>query len=328
MRVLAPVRAPAEVEPLASAGADEFYCGVAPPWWAERCGTAWSSRRDPRAAGVAGVDELDRIVTLAGTRPVYVALNAAHYPGQALEGLADFGRELLADHGVGALIVADVELLLALAERGLAHRVHVSSLATVTNAAAAGFFRDLGAARIILPRHLTLEEIGAAVVPGVEFEAFALNDGCVFEEGLCATTHALGPFCLGDGPGTEGVPGEALDRYEFWKWTLSNCGCRTSRGYPLAPCGLCAIPALARLGVTSLKVVGREASTERKRASVELAARAVGLARAGAGPEEIRDAVVRLRGARSVCDGARGCYYPDLWRGTCLGRHDGEAAAC
>jgi putative protease len=322
---LAPVRAAQEVAALCAAGADEFYCGVAPTWWEARCGQAWSSRRDPRAAGVPDLEELDRILALAAGRPVYVALNAARYPDRALTALADFGRHLLDERGVGALIVADLELLLALAERGLTPRVHVSSLATVTNGSAAAFFRDLGVSRIILPRHLTLEEIGATVVPGVEFEAFALNDGCVFEEGLCATTHALGPFCLDDGPGTEGLSAAALDRYEFWKWTLSNCGCRTSRGYPLAPCGLCAIPALEGLGVVSLKVVGREASAERKQASVELVARAVGLARSGAGPEEIREAVTALRGARSLCDGAHGCYYPDLWEGRRTARAE---AAC
>lgn len=316
MRVLSPVRSAAEVGPLCGAGADEFYCGVAPPWWEERYGDAWASRRDPRVAGVPDLGELDRIVSLAGPRPVDVALNAARYPGGAVADLAEFGGHLLRERGVRALIVADVELLLTLANQGMGPRVHVSSLATVTNASAASFFRELGVSRIILPRHLTLPEIGATLVPGVEFEVFLLNDGCVFEEGLCATTHALGPFCLGDGPGTEGVGARALDRYELWKWTLSNCGCRTSRGYPLAPCGLCALPAFRELGITSLKVVGREASAQRKCASVDLAARAVRLAAAGAGPAEIREAVVALRGARSVCEGAHGCYYPGVWGGT------------
>jgi U32 family peptidase len=313
VRVLGPVRSAAEVEPLCAAGADELYCGVAPGWWEERYGNAWASRRDPRAAGVPDLAELDRIVSLAGPRPVDVALNAARYPDGAVAELAEFGRHLLRERGVRALIVADVELLLTLAAQGLGPRVHVSSLATVTNASAAAFFRELGVSRIILPRHLTLPEIGATLVPGVEFEVFLLNDGCVFEEGLCTTTHALGPFCLGDGPGTDGVGPQALDRYEFWKWTLSNCVCRTSRGYPLAPCGLCAIPAFRRMGIASLKVVGREASAERKRASVDLAARAVRLAAAGAGPAEIREAVVALRGGRSVCEAAHGCYYPGVW---------------
>ena len=120
-----------------------------------------------------------------------------------------------------------------------------------------------------------------------------------FEEGTCATTHALGPFCIDDRLG--GRPGRLDERYEFWKWTLNNCGCQTSRGYTLGPCGLCALPRLERLGVASLKVVGREAPLARKLASVRLATVALGLAASGARPGSIRDAVVALRGAPELC---------------------------
>ncbi len=311
MNILAPLRNSEEVAPLLDAGADEFYCAVTPPFWADAYGDEWVSRRDPRSAGVPDLEDLARIVARAGSVPVFAALNAPRYPGEAVGPLARFGLELLDRCGVTALIVADVELLLALNDAGAEGRVHLSSLATCTNARAATFFRDLGVSRIILPRHLTLDEIASIRVPGVEFEVFGLNDGCVFEEGLCATTHALGPFCLGDGPGTEGVGPERLDGYEFWKWTLNNCGCRTSRGYPLGPCGLCAIPRLRELGVASLKVVGREASLDRKRASVELAAVAARLAEAGGGPDAIREAVVGLRGARGLCEDRQLCYYPE-----------------
>ena len=328
MKVLAPLRSSAEVEALAAAGADEFYCGLTPPGWAATQGRAWAHRRNPRSAGVPDVADLERIVALAAHRPVYVALNAPSYHASAIPLLVDFGRRLLDETGVRALIVAETELLLALAEAGLAPRVHVSSLATCRNRGAALFYRDLGVARVILPRHLTLREIEALRVEGLELEAFALNDGCVFEEGLCATTHALGTFCLADGdpaprapslpvveeaPDAGGIPGEALERYAFWKWTLDNCGCSTSRGFPLGPCGLCAMPRLAAAGIASLKVVGREASLGRKEASVRLVAHALRLAAAGAGREGLREAAIALRGARGLCEGARLCYYPDVW---------------
>jgi putative protease len=226
--------------------------------------------------------------------------------------LAGFGNQLL-EMGAAGLIVADTELLLALVDAGHASRLHVSSLATCINAGSAAFYRDLGVSRIILPRHLTLAEMESIVISGVEFEAFLLNDGCVFEEGLCATTHAAGAFCSLDGEGTEGVSPETLERYAFWKWTLNHCGCRTGNGYPLGPCGLCAIPRLHAAGISSLKVVGREASLERKVASVRIAAQSLRLARRGAGPAEIRQAVVDLRGWPQMCEERHLCYYPDLW---------------
>jgi U32 family peptidase len=317
MKILAPLRSSSEVEALAAAGAEEFYCGLTPPGWAATQGRAWANRRNPRSAGVPDVADLTRIVALAAHRPVYVTLNAPSYHASALPLLVDFGRRLLEEVGARALIVAETELLLALAEAGLARSVHVSSLATCRNRGAALFYRDLGVSRIILPRHLTLREIEDIRADGVELEAFVLNDGCVFEEGLCATTHALGTFCLADGESQpvslSPIPPEALERYAFWKWTLDNCGCSTSRGFPLGPCGLCAMPRLAAAGVASLKVVGREASLERKEASVRLVAHALRLADAGAGREVLRDAAIALRGARGLCEGARLCYYPDVW---------------
>ena len=89
----------------------------------------------------------------------------------------------------------------------------------------------------------------------------------------------------------------------------------------MGPCGLCAIPRLRAAGVHSLKVVGREASLERKCASVKLTAVARDLARDGGGPESIRQATIAMRGAASLCSEARGCYYPDLWQGRGPSKH-------
>lgn len=243
---------------------------------------------------------------------MFATLNSPSYPAGAVPRLVEFGHRLLADAGVSALIVAEWELMLALVDAGLAPRLHVSSLASCRNAGAAAFYRDLGVARVILPRHVTLTEIEAIAIPGLEFEVFVLNDGCVFEEGLCATTHALGTFCMSDQVGSRYV--KLDERYEFWKWLQNNSGCQTSRGITLGPCGLCALPRLARAGVASLKVVGREASLARKAASVRLAAAALAQAQAGAAPEAIRAQVIALRGAPELCENARLCYYPDVWK--------------
>jgi hypothetical protein len=62
-----------------------------------------------------------------------------------------------------------------------------------------------------------------------------------------------------------------------------------------------------------LKVVGREASLERKLASVKLAAMARDIAQTGGGAEKIRESTIALRGGASLCHEAHACYYPDLW---------------
>ena len=312
MKILAPLKNSLEVATLLEAGADEFFCGLTPPGWERRYGGAWANRRAPQAAGVPDLEDFARIVASSERRPVYVTLNAPGYPPGAVEMLCAFARELL-ELGAAGLIVADLDLLLALVAAGQGARLHLSSLATCTNGEAAKFYAELGIARIVLPRHLTLAEIEAIPVAGVEFEAFLLNDGCVFEEGLCATTHAAGAFCTLDGEGTGGVSAATLERYAFWKWTLNHCGCRTANGYPLGPCGLCALPRLLAAGIASFKVVGREASLARKQAAVSIAARALALALQGADAGEIRGEVMKLRGQPELCHERHLCYYPDVW---------------
>jgi len=322
MNLLAPLRHASEVAPLLAAGAEEFYCGLTPPDWQRCFGRSWINRRAPASAGVTDLRELRQILRQAAGNPVFVTLNAPFYPAGSLAMLTEFSQQLL-DEGVAGLIVADHDLLLTLVETGLASKIHLSSLATCTNPGAVAFYQGLGIVRIILPRHLTLAEIGACRLPGIEMEVFLLNDGCVFEEGLCATTHAAGPFCLEDGMGSPHLSAATGDRYAFWKWTLNHCGCSTSRGYPIGPCGLCALPELQRLGIDSLKVVGREASLPRKETSVRLASQALQLANSGADPAEIREAVIGVRGGASLCRGQHLCYYPDIWK------HDAvEELAC
>jgi len=314
VKILAPLRSADEVLPLAEAGAGEFYCGVTPPGWEAAFGQASVHRRSARSAGVSGLEELRQIVALAGDAPVFATLNAASYPAGAIPRLVDFGRMLVEEANVAALIVAELELILALGDAGLAGRVHVSSLATCRNPGAAAFYRSLGVSRVILPRHMTLAEIEQTAIPGLEWEAFLLNDGCAFEEGTCSTTHAFHPYCIDDQVGQ--AQGRLDERYAFWKWTLNNCGCQTSRGYTLGPCGLCALARLERAGVESLKVVGREAPLARKLGSVRLASIALRLAEGGATREAIRDAVVAERGAPELCESAHLCYYPDVWADT------------
>jgi len=311
VKILAPLRRSDEVLPLADAGAGEFYCGIAPPGWDAAFGSAAVHRRSSRSAGVPDLADLRRIVDRAGGRPVFATLNAPSYPSAAIPRLVEFGRALVEDEGVAALIVAELELVLAFAEAGLASRVHLSSLATCRNPGAAAFFRGLGIARVILPRHVTLAEIEATAIPGLEWEAFLMNDGCTFEEGTCSTTHAFTPYCIDDRVGE--TQNRLDERYSFWRWTLDNCGSQTSRGFTLGPCGLCALPRLAAIGIASLKVVGREAPLARKVASVRLAAHALEVAGGGGSREAIRDAVVALRGAPQLCEGAHLCYYPDVW---------------
>lgn len=330
MKITAPINRVEEIRPLAEAGADEFYCSVVPDDWSERFRTSAVSRR--AFGNLPAFSDLEKAISEAHRhgKTLSLVMNAQHYTGDQLVCLLELAEvfdELQGD----AVIIGDESLLAMMASRGYRFAIHVSSIASCRNREAAAFHHDLGASRVILPRDMTLKEIEniTKAVPELEFEAFVLNDGCAFEEGLCHTIHLPGklggPICLDDyHTDYRRIDGKPLSEkeeckfskndqdYQRWLWYRFGCGFSvTETGYPYGPCGLCALPAFIKSGITSVKICGRDAPTERKIKSVSMVS-------------DVRDAVSRL-GAEGALDLARGirqqpehcqqgymCYYPEV----------------
>ncbi len=331
MRIVAPLSRLEETTALASAGAGELYCSAVPPDWIERFGSGAVGRRP--FANLPDYADLGRVVEIAARLEVRIslALNAQHYSGEQVERLVALAAEFAALGG-SAVIASDPALVAALGEAATGLEVQVSSVASCHNRAALAFWAGLGARRVILPRQVTLAEVAAmaAACPGLELEAFVLNDGCIYEEGVCHTIHlpgALGgPICLdryrsgyrhADGAALDGdeqalLEGNERD-YRRWVWGQTSCGFTvTEEGYPWGPCGLCAIPALARAGVAAVKIAGREASAERKVKSVEMV-RAVLDRWHESGEEAGTQACARaLRRRPDLCAEGCLCYYPEV----------------
>ena len=203
MKILAPIRAFDELEMLLASGAEELYCGFVPPEWSDRYnGPVWLNRRSPKGSGVESWPELRRMVDAshASHVPVFITLNAPYYSAEQMPLIVELATRLSEGIGVDALIVTDINLLMRLSQLKLRTALHVSSVAATLNAEAVRFLLDFGPTRIVLPRSVTIAEIGSiveAVGKDVEIEVFILNDGCAFEEGFCATTHhhSVGAFC-------------------------------------------------------------------------------------------------------------------------------------
>lgn len=331
MKITAPISRIDEIEPMAAAGADELYCGVVPREWIARFNTGAVNRR--YFGNLDSMEELARAIDMAHARrtALLLVLNAQQYGSAHQDALVEVAR---AFHGLGgdAVIVADIGLIARLRRDVPALAVHVSSVATCRNSAGVGFYRELGARRVILPRDVSLEEIEAmaAACSPMEIEAFVLNDGCVFEEGACHSIHLParqgGPICLDkrpfvyrDGRGEPVSPATARKLqdndtdYQRWLWYRFGCGFTTGpNGYPWGPCGLCAIARMAAAGVASIKIAGREGTSERKVKSVEMVRAVVDRVRAGATAAAAAEFAVSLRGAADHCRSGYMCYYPEV----------------
>ncbi len=332
MKVLAPIRELGELEMLAAAGAEELYCGMVPREWMDRyTGAVWLNRRSPKGGSLETWSEMRALADAARRAglPVFATINAPYYTAEQLPLVMELARRLSEDCGLDALIVTDVNLLVRLSEERLSAKLHVSSVAAALNTEALRFLLNFGPSRVILPRSLTLEEIAGvrgALGDAVELEVFMLNDGCAFEEGFCATTHhhSVGAFCT-DLSGMDAdfewhAPvftnrrrqwlRRNLADYREWVWYLNGNGCgATPKGLPYGPCGLCAIPDLARIGVASLKIVGREASAFKKLASVKMVRDVVDRVRGGASKLHAIERARALRNEPEHCDAGYMCYY-------------------
>jgi len=332
MKILAPICSHDELEMLAASGAEELYCGIVPREWMERyTGAVWLNRRSPKGGSLETYQELGRLVDDAHALklPVFITLNAPYYTAEQLPLVLELAHRLSDEVGVDALIVTDINLLLRLSEEKLAADLHVSSVAATLNTEAVRFLLNFGPRRIILPRSLTVREIEAIVNDvrdEVEIEVFMLNDGCAFEEGFCSTTHhhTVGAFCTNlsemetqfewAGRVFSGRRHNWLRRnltdYREWVWYLNGNGCgATPKGLPYGPCGLCAIPDFQRIGVASLKIVGREASPFKKMASVKMVRDIVDRVRAGVPKLHVIERAKALREAPEHCASGYMCYY-------------------
>ena len=300
-------------------GADAVYMGF---------------RNDTNARNFAGLN-FDEKGLVEGVR-------YAHQRGRkvlaAINTYAQMGRfadwthsvDLAAQMGADAVIVADLVLIVALRAALPALPLHVSSVASCRNSAGVAFYRDLGVRRVILPRDVTLDEITviAAGAGSIEIEAFVLNDGCVFEEGVCHSVHLPaqqgGPICIDKqayayrtGEGADLSPRVARrlrdndSDYQRWLWYRFGCGFSTTpTGYPYGPCGLCAVARLHAAGVTAVKIAGREGPTARKLKSVEMVKTVVDRVELGATPAETAVIAIGLRQAETHCHSGYMCYYP------------------
>jgi putative protease len=332
MKVLAPISSRDELEMLAAAGAEELYCGVVPREWMEKyTGAVWLNRRSPKGGSLESYGDIKLLVDDAHKLniPVFITLNSPYYTAEQLPLVLELARRLSEEVGVDALIVADVNLLMRLSEEKLSADLHVSSVSATLNTEAVRFLLNFGPSRVILPRSLTVGEIEAITNDTrdqVEIEVFMLNDGCAFEEGFCSTTHhhTVGAFCssLSEMDANFEWAGRVftarrhnwlrrnLADYREWVWYVNGNGCgATPKGLPYGPCGLCAIPDFQRIGVSSLKIVGREASPFKKLASVKMVRDIVDRARSGAPKLHVIERAKSLREAPEHCASGFMCYY-------------------
>jgi U32 family peptidase len=241
--ILAPAGDRAALAAALAAGADAVYFGL---------DDGFNARA--RAANFPS-DELAGVVAWihrAGAR-AYVTLNTLVFEPE-LPVVEELVRRVAAA-GTDAIIVQDPAVALLARAICPALEVHASTQMTVSSPAAAELVRELGLARIVLPRELSLDDIAAYTAgTSVPVEVFIHGALCVAWSGQCLSSEVWG--------GRSANRGQCAQACRL-PYELVVDGATRELGdvaYLLSPkdlVGVDAVERLRELGVASLKIEGR-----------------------------------------------------------------------
>ena len=138
-----------------------------------------------------GLREAVTITHQAGKR-FYLTLNIL--PREEEFGEFAASAERACGMGIDGAIVSDLGAFACLRKQVPDLALHVSTQANVMNSAGAAVYTDMGAARIVLSRELSLEQIAVIrkkIPENVEFEAFVHGAMCMSHSGRCMLSDYL-----------------------------------------------------------------------------------------------------------------------------------------
>ncbi len=275
LELVCPAGTPAALQAAVDAGADAVYCGF---------------RDETNARNFPGLNfnsqELQQGIRYAHERRarVLVAINTFARAGSSA--LWHRAIDDAAASGADAVILCDIGLLDYAVQRHPGLRLHLSVQAAASTPEAIGFYvREFGVRRVVLPRVLTVTEIAALGAKiECETEVFVFGGLCVMTEGRCS----LSSYATGKSPNMQGVcsPPSHIAYQETGGELVSRLGGftinRIGKGQPAAYPTLCKgrfvtskltghifedpvslnaaalLPALAKAGVTAIKIEGRQ----------------------------------------------------------------------
>ncbi|HKP94857.1 MAG TPA: DUF3656 domain-containing protein [Fibrobacteria bacterium] len=210
---------------------------------------------------------------------VFLAVNVLIFEKELRQLLAELPRALRA--GVDAFIVQDLGLARLIRFLSPSQPLHASTQMTVTNHEAIALTADLGLARYVLGREVSIPEM--ALIRGnteKELEVFVHGALCVSYSGQCLTSEGFGGRSANRGQCAQSCRMEYDLMVDGEKRDLG------ARRYLVSPkdlCGLDDVPRLMELGIDSFKIEGRLKTPQYVASTASAYKRAMGRA-PGEGP--------------------------------------------
>lgn len=166
-----------------AAGADSVYIGL----------KNFSARMEAKNFGISELGRLTELAHASNAR-VYVAMNNLIKQNE-LDQAFRLVRRLVDQVGPDGLIIQDMAMLAIARQAGFAGSIALSTLANVSDSKGLAVAKTCGAARVIVPRELSIDEMksmGEACPEGLELECFIQGALCYCVSGRCYWSSYMG----------------------------------------------------------------------------------------------------------------------------------------
>jgi len=273
MKIAAPASSKEDIISYNKINVEEIYFGANNLSESEHKNNKWDSvnERFERKANFTNLEEIKEInkINSLAEKPAELSLTL----NRAFYNKAQFKRAkeqvLAVKDYIDNFIVSDISLINFIREHAPNNGIILSCIAVCLNSDTVKFYQQLGVKKIILPRHLSIDEIKSITAdnPNMEFEVMILNQFCRNVDGFCSRCH----IPQGD-PEKEIFDTPCNIPYHQTLYPLKqnldkqliseNIKSVIKKFNPF--CGICFIRELEKNGVNNLKIVGRANSNIRK----------------------------------------------------------------
>lgn len=190
-------------------------------------------------------------------KQAFVTLNSATYNKAEIPFICDY-IDMLCEKEVDGIIVGNIYILNEVLKRD--GNPVLSTMTGIYNSLQLDFYADMGAERVILPRDISISSMKKMIMthPKIDFEVFLMRNGCKYSDSQCSMYHgrAFGSMCSCIDK-LENIPIYTTAVSEVYKEKIKEKNYAYRKKYHKKACGICYLKQFYDMGVSTVKIVGR-----------------------------------------------------------------------
>ena len=298
-------------------GADEFYLGFYDDDWINEFGKYSDINRMSGFGKKANKYSFKEAISLAARikknkKAAFITMNANSYSNRQIEYIKKHYFDDIKKIGLDGIIVSDIELAKAAVEYGI--EVVASTMCAIYNSDIANEYLKYGVKRQIIPRDVSLDEINGIIknTHGIEYEVFFRRNGCVFSDCFCLGMHR--PECGATCGFIKHMNKDVITSLTGFKdkHDIEVNDFIYNNFFHNDACAMCALYRLNKMGVSSLKIVGRADMCEQVCEDIKLTKWNMELLKECSSEEEYLTRMRFPNGTVVNCKYGLFCYYPEV----------------